>query len=170
MLEHRYVACKIHQLSNDWKEDRKANYIKYVCLYFVSHCSSQTFFSLCFILYLHPFYYSSFPVDHVYILFFLLLQACVAGVQYSQDSGSPCEWQLSCLTLWGGGGGGGGADTHLHTPNWRWHIMIHTQSNSLQRKKPHWLLILIRVKPWEWWLGLSTDQYWLGLSTDSKNG
>ncbi|CAH3189946.1 unnamed protein product, partial [Porites lobata] len=29
LLEHRYVACKIHQLSNDWKEDRKANYIKH---------------------------------------------------------------------------------------------------------------------------------------------
>ena len=55
---------------NDWKEDRKANYIKYVCLYFVSHCSSQTFFSLSFILYFHPFSYSSLPFDHVHILFF----------------------------------------------------------------------------------------------------
>ncbi|KAM7427763.1 Serine/threonine-protein kinase tousled-like 2 [Porites harrisoni] len=29
LLEHRYAVCKIHQLSNDWKEDRKANYIKH---------------------------------------------------------------------------------------------------------------------------------------------
>ena len=28
--EQRYVACKIHQLSTDWKEDKKANYIKLV--------------------------------------------------------------------------------------------------------------------------------------------
>ena len=40
-------------------------------------------------------------------------------------------------------------NTHPRTPKWRWHIMIHTQSNSLQRKEPHWLLILIWVKPWE---------------------
>ena len=26
--EQRYVACKIHQLSTEWKEDKKANYIK----------------------------------------------------------------------------------------------------------------------------------------------
>lgn len=29
LVEHRYVACKIHQLSNEWKEDKKANYIKH---------------------------------------------------------------------------------------------------------------------------------------------
>ena len=40
-------------------------------------------------------------------------------------------------------------NTRLHTPEWRWHIMIHTQSNSLQRKEPHWLSILIRCRPWE---------------------
>ena len=28
LKEQRYVACKIHQLSSDWKEDKKANYIK----------------------------------------------------------------------------------------------------------------------------------------------
>ena len=28
MKEQRYVACKIHQLSSDWKEEKKANYIK----------------------------------------------------------------------------------------------------------------------------------------------
>ncbi|XP_019857257.1 PREDICTED: serine/threonine-protein kinase tousled-like 1 [Amphimedon queenslandica] len=27
--EQRYVACKIHQLNPDWKEDKKANYIKH---------------------------------------------------------------------------------------------------------------------------------------------
>ncbi|XP_065896668.1 serine/threonine-protein kinase tousled-like 2 isoform X2 [Dysidea avara] len=27
--EQRYVACKIHQLSTEWKEDKKANYIKH---------------------------------------------------------------------------------------------------------------------------------------------
>ena len=32
--EQRYVACKIHQLSTDWKEDKKANYIKLVSLIF----------------------------------------------------------------------------------------------------------------------------------------
>ena len=32
--EQRYVACKIHQLSSDWKEEKKANYIK---LGFVLH-------------------------------------------------------------------------------------------------------------------------------------
>ncbi len=26
--EQRYVACKIHQLGSEWKEDKKANYIK----------------------------------------------------------------------------------------------------------------------------------------------
>ncbi|KAK2570247.1 Serine/threonine-protein kinase tousled-like 1 [Acropora cervicornis] len=29
LVEHRYVACKIHQLSKEWKEDKKANYIKH---------------------------------------------------------------------------------------------------------------------------------------------
>ena len=28
LKEHRYVACKIHQLNKEWKEDKKANYIK----------------------------------------------------------------------------------------------------------------------------------------------
>lgn len=26
---NRYVACKVHQLNKDWKEDKKANYIKH---------------------------------------------------------------------------------------------------------------------------------------------
>jgi len=30
MLEQCYVACKIHQLNSDWKDDKKANYIKSV--------------------------------------------------------------------------------------------------------------------------------------------
>lgn len=29
LKEHRFVACKIHQLCNDWKEERKTNYIKH---------------------------------------------------------------------------------------------------------------------------------------------
>lgn len=29
LKEQRYVACKVHQLNKDWKEDKKANYIKY---------------------------------------------------------------------------------------------------------------------------------------------
>ncbi|CAH1789151.1 unnamed protein product [Owenia fusiformis] len=29
MREQRYVACKVHQLNKDWKEDKKANYIKH---------------------------------------------------------------------------------------------------------------------------------------------
>lgn len=28
LQELRLVACKIHQLANEWKEDKKANYIK----------------------------------------------------------------------------------------------------------------------------------------------
>ena len=28
LTEQRYVACKVHQLNKDWKEDKKANYIK----------------------------------------------------------------------------------------------------------------------------------------------
>ena len=31
LKEQRYVACKIHQLNREWKEDKKANYIKWVC-------------------------------------------------------------------------------------------------------------------------------------------
>ena len=30
LKEQRYVACKIHQLNKDWKDDKKANYIKWV--------------------------------------------------------------------------------------------------------------------------------------------
>ncbi|XP_028418083.1 serine/threonine-protein kinase tousled-like 2 [Dendronephthya gigantea] len=29
LKEQRYVACKIHQLNNDWKEDKKTNYIRH---------------------------------------------------------------------------------------------------------------------------------------------
>ncbi|XP_018564589.1 serine/threonine-protein kinase tousled-like 2 isoform X7 [Anoplophora glabripennis] len=29
LKEQRYVACKVHQLNKDWKEDKKANYIKH---------------------------------------------------------------------------------------------------------------------------------------------
>ncbi|XP_048579871.1 serine/threonine-protein kinase tousled-like 2 isoform X2 [Nematostella vectensis] len=29
LVNHRYVACKIHQLIKEWKEDKKANYIKH---------------------------------------------------------------------------------------------------------------------------------------------
>lgn len=29
MDENRYVACKIHQVNKDWKEDKKANYVKH---------------------------------------------------------------------------------------------------------------------------------------------
>lgn len=28
LKEQRYVACKVHQLNKDWKDDKKANYIK----------------------------------------------------------------------------------------------------------------------------------------------
>ena len=30
LKEQRYVACKIHQLNREWKDDKKANYIKWV--------------------------------------------------------------------------------------------------------------------------------------------
>ncbi|ESO08237.1 hypothetical protein HELRODRAFT_75686, partial [Helobdella robusta] len=29
LIDQRYTACKIHQLSKDWKDDKKANYIKH---------------------------------------------------------------------------------------------------------------------------------------------
>ncbi|XP_076061798.1 tousled-like kinase isoform X3 [Oratosquilla oratoria] len=29
LREQRYVACKVHQLNKDWKDDKKANYIKH---------------------------------------------------------------------------------------------------------------------------------------------
>ncbi|XP_054707274.1 serine/threonine-protein kinase tousled-like 1 isoform X2 [Uloborus diversus] len=29
LIDQRYVACKIHQLNKDWKDDKKANYIKH---------------------------------------------------------------------------------------------------------------------------------------------
>ncbi|XP_065840277.1 serine/threonine-protein kinase tousled-like 2 [Oscarella lobularis] len=29
LKEQRYVACKVHQLNRDWKDDKKANYIKH---------------------------------------------------------------------------------------------------------------------------------------------
>lgn len=32
LKEQRYVACKVHQLNKDWKEDKKANYIKWVAI------------------------------------------------------------------------------------------------------------------------------------------
>lgn len=35
LKEQRYVACKVHQLNKDWKEDKKANYIKYVLLIYL---------------------------------------------------------------------------------------------------------------------------------------
>ena len=28
LKEQRFVACKVHQLNKDWKDDKKANYIK----------------------------------------------------------------------------------------------------------------------------------------------
>lgn len=35
----RYVACKIHQLNKDWKEDKKANYIKHAVREYTIHRS-----------------------------------------------------------------------------------------------------------------------------------
>lgn len=29
MDENRYVACKIHHVNKEWKEDKKANYVKH---------------------------------------------------------------------------------------------------------------------------------------------
>lgn len=33
--DQKYVACKIHQLNKDWKDDKKANYIKWVNMVFL---------------------------------------------------------------------------------------------------------------------------------------
>ena len=47
LKEQRYAACKIHQLNKDWKDDKKANYIKYATpaffcsWYSVMHASSR---------------------------------------------------------------------------------------------------------------------------------
>lgn len=38
LREQRYTACKVHQLNKDWKEDKKANYIKYVFLACIVIC------------------------------------------------------------------------------------------------------------------------------------
>ena len=37
--ELRYVACKVHQLNKDWKEDKKANYIKHAVREYTIHRS-----------------------------------------------------------------------------------------------------------------------------------
>ncbi|XP_071812805.1 serine/threonine-protein kinase tousled-like 2 isoform X2 [Apostichopus japonicus] len=37
--EQRYMACKIHQLSKEWKEDKKANYIKHALREYEIHKS-----------------------------------------------------------------------------------------------------------------------------------
>ncbi|XP_041478196.1 serine/threonine-protein kinase tousled-like 2 [Lytechinus variegatus] len=39
LKEHRDVACKIHQLSKEWKEDKKANYIKHALREYEIHKS-----------------------------------------------------------------------------------------------------------------------------------
>jgi len=41
MKEQRYVACKIHQLSKDWKDDKKANYIKHALREYNIHKNLQ---------------------------------------------------------------------------------------------------------------------------------
>lgn len=41
LKEQRYVACKVHQLNKDWKEDKKANYIKLVFYRFIKYYSSN---------------------------------------------------------------------------------------------------------------------------------
>jgi len=33
LKEQRYTACKIHQLNKEWKDEKKANYIKYSTYY-----------------------------------------------------------------------------------------------------------------------------------------
>merc|ERR1711971_995077 len=37
LKEQRYVACKIHQLNKDWKDDKKANYIKHALMEYNIH-------------------------------------------------------------------------------------------------------------------------------------
>ena len=39
--EQRYVACKIHQLNKDWKDDKKANYIKHALREYNIHKNLQ---------------------------------------------------------------------------------------------------------------------------------
>ena len=41
MKEQRYVACKIHQLSKEWKDDKKANYIKHALREYNIHKNLQ---------------------------------------------------------------------------------------------------------------------------------
>jgi len=39
LKELRYIACKVHQLNKDWKEDKKANYIKHAVREYTIHRS-----------------------------------------------------------------------------------------------------------------------------------
>ncbi|XP_047136271.1 serine/threonine-protein kinase tousled-like 2 isoform X1 [Hydra vulgaris] len=39
LKELHYIACKVHQLNNDWKEDKKANYIKHAVREYTIHRS-----------------------------------------------------------------------------------------------------------------------------------
>merc|ERR1719189_2747778 len=41
LKEQRYVACKIHQLNKDWKDDKKANYIKHALREYNIHKNLQ---------------------------------------------------------------------------------------------------------------------------------
>jgi hypothetical protein len=41
LKEQRYVACKIHQLSKEWKDDKKANYIKHALREYNIHKNLQ---------------------------------------------------------------------------------------------------------------------------------
>ena len=41
LKEQRYVACKIHQLNKDWKDEKKANYIKHALREYNIHKNLQ---------------------------------------------------------------------------------------------------------------------------------
>jgi hypothetical protein len=68
--EQRYVACKVHQLNKDWKDEKKANYIKFV---------------ISILSYSHYIQY--------YIFIFRDLKTCSTRIRYSQGARSSAHCQ-----------------------------------------------------------------------------
>lgn len=67
LREQRYTACKVHQLNKDWKEDKKANYIKSVLLC-LSYFNLFYITNLAFVLYLFIPIFLLLPTYHRFFL------------------------------------------------------------------------------------------------------
>lgn len=48
LREQRYTACKVHQLNKDWKEDKKANYIKWVRVWWLAYVIILIYIYTCY--------------------------------------------------------------------------------------------------------------------------